>query len=1035
MTRYSAAPVMAGLKDFQRATVNHVMDRFHGADPTRRFLIADETGMGKSVVARGIVAETLQRLQDDTSIDRVDVIYVCSNQDIAKQNLDRLRVTSDENITLSSRLTMLAKHSDALSATAASAARTPINLVAFTPGTSFDRGWRTGKGEERALLFLLLEQANAWDGWRRRAARRALQATIGDGQPDKTISAEFLRLAAAKGLLARFDALLDGVGRRDRLPSELRQCSYDLIGEFRSALAQAGVQTLQPDLIILDEFQRFRHLLDPERGGESAELAHHLFNYPDARVLLLSATPYKAFTFAEEAAAGEDHHADFRDLLRFLCADERWNAEVGDAFESYRQDAVRGHPCADARQTLRRLLLRVMCRTERPTLGSNDAVREVVQSADDISTDDVRSYVALRHIAKAVGAPMTIEYWKSAPYFLNFTDGYLLGDKVKAAIRDGRGDELAPLLDSAQLLSADAVHRHAPIDLGNGRLRRVAADTVERGWWRLLWIPPSMPQYQLQAPFAEAAHDGMTKRLIFSSWNATPNAVAGLLNVEVERHLAGASTSEIGAGDGRRRARLDYRVDDGRPASMSTLALFWPHPGLASACDPLTAARSRPDELLPLATVEASFRPGLLRSASADLRASDHSGDVHPWAAALRWPGADLHSELSDEKALEAMSWGLADGSDTNETSTGLARHIAHALAVATAPRYAVAKDPVDVIDDLIAIGAHGPGNIAWRALGRLLNDDSTVSDFGHWRAAAVIASGLRSTFNRAETMLLLDQLNPDDVYWRAVLRYCAVGGLQATLDEYLHSLRSSTADLPLTDETLYDLAITARNALSVRPSTLQAFDPSTPETPIKLPGRFALRYGGRGDDQAGTHRQSEVRNAFNSPFWPFVVVTTSAGQEGIDFHTWCSAVVHWNTPANPVDFEQREGRVQRFGGHAVRRNVATAHRADALRSNSPDVWKAAYDAARTTSGDLGDFAPYWVYPGPAKVERHVLPYPLSRDLPRLDRLKEDLVFYRLAFGQPRQEDMLALMRRNGVTVDDAVPQILDLRPGPATIW
>jgi len=82
--------------------------------------------------------------------------------------------------------------------------------------------------------------------------------------------------------------------------------------------------------------------------------------------------------------------------------------------------------------------------------------------------------------------------------------------------------------------------------------------------------------------------------------------------------------------------------------------------------------------------------------------------------------------------------------------------------------------------------------------------------------------------------------------------------------------------------------------------------------------------------------------------------------QEGIDFHWWCSAVVHWNTPANPanpanpVDFEQREGRVHRFGGHAIRRNVAAAHRADALASAEPDVWKAAYDAVRAASGGVG---------------------------------------------------------------------------------
>src|SRR4051812_32375811 len=107
MSRYDADQVMTGLKDFQRATVEHVMDRYFGAEPTRRFLVADETGLGKSVVARGVIARTLERLQDDKSVQRVDVIYVCSNQDVARQNIGRLRVTSDETITVSSRLTLL----------------------------------------------------------------------------------------------------------------------------------------------------------------------------------------------------------------------------------------------------------------------------------------------------------------------------------------------------------------------------------------------------------------------------------------------------------------------------------------------------------------------------------------------------------------------------------------------------------------------------------------------------------------------------------------------------------------------------------------------------------------------------------------------------------------------------------------------------------------------------------------------------------------------------------------------------------------
>ena len=84
------------------------------------------------------------------------------------------------------------------------------------------------------------------------------------------------------------------------------------------------------------------------------------------------------------------------------------------------------------------------------------------------------------------------------------------------------------------------------------------------------------------------------------------------------------------------------------------------------------------------------------------------------------------------------------------------------------------------------------------------------------------------------------------------------------------------------------------------------------------------------GDDEGGDRasgeqpaRRSQLREAFNSPFWPFALVSTSVGQEGLDFHPYCHVVVHWNLPTNPVDLEQREGRVHRYKGHAIRKNVA----------------------------------------------------------------------------------------------------------------
>lgn len=1031
MTRYDSAPIMAGLKDFQRATVAHVMNRYFGADPGNRFLVADETGLGKSVVARGVIAQMLERLQDDDGVERIDVVYVCSNQDIAKQNARRLLVTSGENIVpLTSRLTMLAADIDKLTAAEPTGSK-PLNLVAFTPGTSFDKGLRTGKAEERAMLLLMLDSANSWDGWRLRAAHRGLQGGVGDPdrfaevcwnlwnrlgkQVNESIRSDFLERARKDGLLARFEALLDGIGRRQTLPDELKPEAKELIGDLRTALALAGVHALRPSLIVLDEFQRFRYLLDPGQPTEGAELAQQLFSYPDARVLLLSATPYKPFTFAEEAATGEDHYADFQRMLRFLTPDSHWHDDVATAFRSYREALIAGRACGDVRDGLRRLLLRVMCRTERPAPAQNDMLREFAPQATEIRERDMVGYAALRRLAKELDAPMTVEYWKSAPYFLNYVDGYRLGEKVRAEVEGLSGDERRELVRSTQLISRRAVERDAEIDLGNGRLRQLAADTVERGWWQLLWMPPSMPYHELGEPFAAVARAGMTKRLLFSSWNATPTAVAALLSYEADRRIVRKKLSHTDAVENRRRrARLDYRIDGDRPAAMSTLALFWPHPGLAELCDPLEAARWQPDQVPDLSAVEAAFAQRVRLGAPR----GDRGGEAQAWESVFGWPGAVPHG-LTTASAGSAL--GKVD-KEESETPTGLERHVAQAID--GTQDHVV---PEEVLDDVVTIAVHGPGNVAWRALGRILSGPNTVTAEGHWRAAAVIASGLRSTFNRDKAMLLLDQLYPDLPYWRAVLRYCAAGGLQAVLDEHVHNVRSSMSDLPLTDDTLFQVAETIHDALTMRPAQHEAFDPLEPKNPIKLPGRFAVRYGGRADDVAGAQRQSEVRVAFNSPFWPFVVATTSTGQEGIDFHVWCSAVVHWNTPANPVDFEQREGRVHRFGGHAIRRNIAIAHRADALRSERPDVWEAAFDAARAMDSGLGDFAPYWVYPGPAKIERHVLPYPLSRDLPRLERLKTDLVHYRLAFGQPRQEDLLALIASDDV--EGAEVEAIDLRP------
>ena len=128
------------------------------------------------------------------------------------------------------------------------------------------------------------------------------------------------------------------------------------------------------------------------------------------------------------------------------------------------------------------------------------------------------------------------------------------------------------------------------------------------------------------------------------------------------------------------------------------------------------------------------------------------------------------------------------------------------------------------------------------------------------------------------------------------------------------------------------EIAQAVNDALTVRTSSLRADEVRLDRLSHSIEvthdwairAHFAVRFGDEtSDDGKQVTRKEQVLRAFNSPFWPFVLATTAVGQEGLDFHCYSHAVVHWNLPANPVDFEQREGRVHRYKGHAIRKNVA----------------------------------------------------------------------------------------------------------------
>ncbi len=119
-----------------------------------------------------------------------------------------------------------------------------------------------------------------------------------------------------------------------------------------------------------------------------------------------------------------------------------------------------------------------------------------------------------------------------------------------------------------------------------------------------------------------------------------------------------------------------------------------------------------------------------------------------------------------------------------------------------------------------------------------------------------------------------------------------------------------------------------------------------------------------------------------------------------------------------------------------MRRNVSKAYGLSALKSGGwRDPWDKLFSrAAEDRPKGMSELMPYWLFEteGGWSVERRVPLLPLSREVAKLQRLKQMLAIYRLAFGQPRQEDLLAYLCKTGATdsmVEENLTQRICLTP------
>ncbi len=1055
--RFVADEALRLLKPFQRLTVDYVTKRlYEDPDFTRRFLVADEVGLGKTMVARGVIARTIERLWDD--VKRIDVIYICSNRAIASQNINRLNVLKEQAIALPTRMTLLPLRASEL-------ASKRVNFVSLTPGTSFSLKSTTGVLEERALLVHLLKGAtgsrdglknllqvgvkdenwNAWVRW------------VGQQPIEPTLKADFRdRAENHPELPAQYADLCREFGRHypeREYPGELRCRRNAMIGKLRALLARTCVDALEPDLIVLDEFQRFTELLQGD--SDASRLAKDLFDYRDpedneARTLLLSATPYRMLSLATDSEDG-NHYREFLKTVEFLYGEQAGPEvarQLGRELDQFRQamlclpDSV--DIAGEGRTRIESGLRRVITRTERTDRTSKrDALVDERCLLGTVEVEDLLQFAGVSRIADAAGEHAPVDYWKSAPYLLNFMHDYAL----KRALKDEETARRPHLVDAVRgarkcRLSRRRVADFRALDPANGRMRALLEDMLGENLHEHLWIPPSLPYYLVDS----GGRSKLTKALVFASWTMVPDSIAALVSYEAERRM-GLKNVLPTYFTPRGPRPLNFQVVDDRPARLRQLNLLYPSPLLGEVADPLAicASRSEPLEYDEMRSALADvLRPILGQLQSAADREAHHE----TW----RWASCAVLDALAENRATEwlnglgVFAWPGAEQGESQESRShkteGFHKHVEELRDVATSKRVAgvPGEDALDLLVDLV-LGS--PAICALRALRRVVPelgwDDSTLLT-----AATHVAWGFRTLFNHPDSVALL-RGEGEDRYWHGVLTYAARHNLQAVLDEYVHCLVEA---LGLTGKGPRDraneIAVAMHDALSLRPSQIDVDDPRIVKGKLKIEqyrmrGRFAMRFGNYRDDEGGEKRPGALREAFNSPFRPFVLATTSIGQEGLDFHPYCRRVYHWNLPSNPVDLEQREGRVNRYKCHAVRLNVAEAFANEIRgRGDAPvDPWAEMFTAASKSTaaanagGTADGLVPFWIYDGAARVERCVPMLPFSREIELLEALKKSVAAYRLAFGQPRQDDLLAYLTKLAETLPQAELDALQIRLNP----
>lgn len=990
--------------DYQKRAIRRIVDSYMGECTSGRFLLADEVGLGKTIIARGVIrclmcklleqeiaGKSGEQIKNEADYYYFNVIYICSNTNIAKQNEEKLGLGKNEDEGWTNRASCLSgkefnssKYEVEFQAVLqdyykvygndhtyeslgrVNALKTRLRILPITQRTSIDIKGR-GKVEEREYLYRLIRAFSDDE-------IISAEASRGNEDFEKMMGLYMTKCKCDEEFNKACNIIRDS-RNGDEYEIENFYNTWQIV---RKGFAEITMDWLDCGLVIMDEFQNFKEIIGQASDDEESIIRKVLEQESDGEdrnpyVLMLSATPFRMYMSKNadqdetDTDTADTENASIYDVCRFLEKGGGTNgmSVISSSLEAYktalekysRSDRESKENVLEKKNTFERQMGSVFTRMER--INVLRELREDCTDAEDTDKQEIGcgGIKALLDYTNElveydtgngryhIGTGTATAYAERIPYVLSFMN---------------RGNKQAGGDDGYK------IKRNFDEDVGAGKIR----------------YKNNSKCYILEDDFKD-----MSKTL--GEWHGVYEKVLEYI-LDIES------------------LDIDSMLKSGKYNGMTREDVLLNHPG---------AAR--------LLWVPSVVGWKELKGAFAEHK---NFGKTVMFSDRVVVPRA-MAWLISREVTRRLIWWILKQEQDKSITEKELQDFQESAKDIL--------EQILEQILGLVAGFEENPerGNSGDEGI-KTVEKIFTTSESGMF--AVWSEMGLPIKRNK-EGFALRDsggtlQMDVDSLR-QSIKDYCEEGKLQYVLQEleyignaaYLsdgHNVHEAT-EIYIT---LYEHTKDGRLQIS-RTGDNQ----KSAERPVET---YYARCIGSGNDDDKVNSISKLQAAFNSPFAPFVFATTSIGQEGLDFHNYADRMVHLSIPANPTDFEQREGRINRYNCLAVRKAVMEWYgNKEETRMCSDDIPKLldnAFEAAKASLCEESNqklncgIIPHWLVARKkddnklevAGIKRLVPYFYNSSMMEKYHNMLKLLQLYRSVIGQADADELLERLMVNKKEAD-----------------